>query len=95
MKKEKKQQEETTYQIIEIENAPFNVLKLRTEDEEEIYKIICGNSIASETIFKSLEAAIEHIKSIDWLMIGTLTIKMIENHTIKNEIEKNINKAEN
>lgn len=90
MKKEKQQQEETTYQIIESENSPFNILK-----QDEKFHIICGNTLASQQIFETLEETLEHIEKLDWQMIGTLIIKIIENHEKTNEIEKIINKAKN
>ena len=60
------------YEIIE--NTPFAAVK-----QEETWKIVIGNMIASPYKFESKEAAEDYVKEKPWELLWTTTIWVINN----------------
>lgn len=57
-----------------IENTPFAVVK-----QEETWKIVIGNMIASPYEFESKEAAEVYVKERPWELIWTMTAWIVNN----------------
>lgn len=65
-----------------IDNTPFAIIK-----QENVWKIIIGNMIASPHDFVSEEAAESYVKEKPWELIWTMSIWLINNQE-KFTIEK-------
>lgn len=60
------------YEIIE--NTPFAAVK-----QEETWKIVIGNMIATPYEFESKEAAEDYIKEKPWELLWTMTVWVVNN----------------
>lgn len=73
---------ESGQQYSAIDNTPFAIIK-----QEDVWKIIIGNMIASPYDFVSEEAARDYVKEKPWELIWTMSIWLINNQE-KFTIEK-------
>lgn len=65
--------------IIPVDNTPFAVYR---KNEENPWVIVCGNNMAAQEQFDTIESAIEYIKGekgTQWDLMGTLFYTVAEN----------------
>lgn len=91
---EVKKEEIVSWEYVDGENVPLQIIKLESEKGES-YTVGFMNNIVTERKFKTKEDAIQYIREGSWEMVCTMMYAMANKVIDIRENEKLINKKEN